>query len=235
MKNNKINSAKSLKSLLFILIMSSFFSNKSVAQMGVGTGIFIPTTGYVANVYGPLTLRGVGVTLNKRYLFKTGFTIYSMPGNAVTHLPFHAKEPLFGASTTLLIPLEIGVGARFGDVTISGTVGGFMFYNFTHRIDKGNFDRAICEYEKWDVANAELDYTNRPGFGVITGIKVEYHIKKNLSAYVSVAYLDGESVLDLNGTYKGGSLGGTIIEKTAAFNKARLSIKGSEISVGVHF
>ena len=60
-------------------------------------------------------------------------------------------------------------------------------------------------------------------------------MNKKLEIYIQYSYLDGESVLDLNGKYKGGNLGGNIIEKTAAFNDARLSIKGSEVSVGVHF
>ncbi len=226
---------KKLKTIIFTIVLSIMGIQKSTAQIGVGIGFFIPSTGYVANVYGPLSLRGVGFTINKIFKVETGFTVYSMPGNAVTHLPFKAKEPLFGASTTLLIPLEFGLGTRIGDVSISASAGGFTFYNFTHRLDKGNFDRAISEYEGWDVANADLNYTNRPGYGFITSFEIEYHIKKNLGIYVQYSYLDGESVLELNGNYKGGNLGGNIIEKTAAFNDARLSIKGSEVSVGVHF
>lgn len=229
MKNNK------LKTIIFTIVLGIISTQKSTAQIGVGIGFFIPSTGYVANVYGPLSLRGVGFTINKIFTVQTGFTVYSMPGNAVTHLPFKAKEPLFGASTTLLVPLEFGLGTRIGDVSISASAGGFMFYNFTHRLDKGNFDRAISEYEGWDVANADLNYTNRPGYGFITSFEIEYHIKKNLGIYVQYSYLDGESVLELNGNYKGGNLGGTIIEKAAAFNDARLSIKGSEVTVGVHF
>jgi hypothetical protein len=49
-----------------------------------------------------------------------------MPQNAVTYLPFKAKEPLFGASTTLLVPLAFGLGIRFGKVLISGSAGGFI-------------------------------------------------------------------------------------------------------------
>lgn len=229
MKNNK------LKTIIFTIVLGIISTQKSTAQIGVGIGFFIPSTGYVANVYGPLSLRGVGFTINKIFTVQTGFTVYSMPGNAVTHLPFKAKEPLFGASTTLLVPLEFGLGTRIGAVSISASAGGFMFYNFTHRLDKGNFDRAISEYEGWDITNADLNYTNRPGYGYITSFEIEYHIKKNLGIYVQYSYLDGESVLELNGNYKGGNLGGTIIEKTAAFNDARLSIKGSEVTVGVHF
>jgi hypothetical protein len=226
---------QNLKVVIFSIILSLINFQKSFAQIGVGVGFFIPSTGYVASVSGPLSLRGVGFTINKLFTVQTGFTVYSMPGNAVTHMPFKAKEPLFGASTTLLVPLEFGLGTRIGDVSISGSAGGFLFYNFTHRLDKGNFDRAISEYEGWDVANADLNYTNRPGYGYITSFEIEYHVNKKLGIYVQYSYLDGESVLELNGNYKGGNLGGTIIEKTAAFNDARLSIKGSELGIGVHF
>lgn len=226
---------QNLKVVIFSIILSLINFQKSFAQIGVGVGFFIPSTGYVASVSGPLSLRGVGFTINKLFTVQTGFTVYSMPGNAVTHMPFKAKEPLFGASTTLLVPLEFGLGTRIGDVSISASAGGFLFYNFTHRLDKGNFDRAISEYEGWDVANADLNYTNRPGYGYITSFEIEYHVNKKLGIYVQYSYLDGESVLELNGNYKGGNLGGTIIEKTAAFNDARLSIKGSEVGVGVHF
>jgi hypothetical protein len=226
---------QNLKVVIFSIILSLINFQKSFAQIGVGVGFFIPSTGYVASVSGPLSLRGVGFTINKLFTVQTGFTVYSMPGNAVTHMPFKAKEPLFGASTTLLVPLEFGLGTRIGDVSISASAGGFLFYNFTHRLDKGNFDRAISEYEGWDVANADLNYTNRPGYGYITSFEIEYHVNKKLGIYVQYSYLDGESVLELNGNYKGGNLGGTIIEKTAAFNDARLSIKGSELGIGVHF
>ncbi len=226
---------KNLKNIIFTISLVIISIQNSNAQIGVGMGFFIPSTGYVANVYGPLSLRGVGFTINKIFKVETGFTVYSMPGNAITHLPFKAKEPLFGASTTLLVPLEFGMGTRIGDVTISGSVGGFAFYNFTHRLDKGNFDRAISEFEGWDVANADLNYTNRPGFGYIASFEIEYHVNKKLGIYFQYSYLDGESILELNGSYKGGDLGGNIIQKTAAFNNARLSIKGSEVGVGVHF
>ncbi|MBJ7428645.1 MAG: hypothetical protein JHD28_06795 [Bacteroidia bacterium] len=232
---NSDNKDKRFKTIIFVLAFMLIFFQKSTAQIGVGIGFFIPSTGYVANVYGPLSLRGVGFSINKIFTVQTGFTVYSMPGNAVTHLPFKAKEPLFGASTTLLVPLEFGLGTRIGNVSISASAGGFMFYNFTHRLDKGNFDRAISEYEGWDVTNADLNYTNRPGYGFITSFEIEYHVNKKLGIYIQYSYLDGESVLELNGNYKGGNLGGNIIEKTAAFNDARLSIKGSEVSVGVHF
>jgi hypothetical protein len=226
---------KNFKTIVFTIAISIIGVQKSVAQIGAGIGFFIPSTGYVANVFGPLSIRGVGLSINKVFTVQTGFTVYSMPGNAVTHLPFKAKEPLFGASTTLLVPLEFGLGTRIGKISISACAGGFMFYNFTHRLDKGNFDRAISEYEGWDVTNADLSYTNRPGYGFITSFEIEYHLNKKLGIYIQYSYLDGESVLDLNGKYKGGNLGGNIIEKTAAFNDARLSIKGSEVSVGVHF
>lgn len=218
-----------------VLLVLLLLTKPAEAQIGISTGVFIPDIGYTANVYGPFTLRGFGFTINKYFIVETGFTVYSMPGNAVTHLPFRAKEPLFGASNMLLVPLQMGFGARFGQVSLSCTGGGFIFYNFTHRLDKGNWDRAISEYEKWDVVNANLSYDNRPGYGYIWGIEIEYHVNKKLGIFVQGNYLDGESALGVTGDYKGGSVGGTITTKRANFNNAKLSIKGYEITIGAHF
>lgn len=222
------------KNIILLLIFFTFGKNIK-AQMGISTGVFIPDVGYTANVYGPLTFRGVGFTINKYFLVETGFTIYTMPGNGITHLPFKAKVPLFGASNTLLIPLEIGFGVRVGDVSFSLSGGGFSFYNFTHRLDKGNWDRTINEYENWDVTNSTLNYENNIGFGYIWGAKIEYHVNKKLGIFINGNYLDGESPLNIVGSYSGGKLGGNITTKTANFNNAQLSIKGYEISIGATF
>jgi len=212
-----------------------FTRHETNAQMGVGTGLFVPTTGYVANVFGPLTLRGFGFTINKIINVETGFTVYSMPGNAVTHLPVKSEFSLFGPSTTLLVPLELGYKVRIQSISITVRGGGFMFYNFTHRLNEGNFDRYIRMYEGWDIANSDFSYTNHPGFGWIAGTVLEYHVNKKLGVYVSWSFLDGESKLDLKGTYSGGNIGGVITTKDAPFKDATLSIRGSEFGIGVHF
>ena len=94
-------------------------------------------------------------------------------------------------------------------------------------------DRAIRDFEGWQVANADLNMENNLGFGWIAGTSFEFHVSSKFSISAGVSYLKGNSNAALEGTYTGAAEGEVIQTVNASFPSAETSLEGLEISLGV--
>ena len=98
---------------------------------------------------------------------------------------------------------------------------------------KETCDRAIRDFEGWDVANSDLSADNKLGLGWIAGTHFEFHVSSKFSISAGVSYLKGQSDAALTGTYVGGSEQGTLETVDASFSEAKTNLEGIEISLGV--
>ena len=135
---------------------------------------------------------------------------------------------------SVMVPLElvlqfIGDGAEF---RIRG--GLFGFWNFSTKINYGNFDRAIREYENWTVANSDLNFKNNPGWGYQFGAEAVIYLNRQFGVTIGANYYIGDAKLDMTGTYTGGT-DGALETKDANFTDARVDFTGFELVLGAVF
>jgi len=203
-------------------------------QMGVSFSYFVPKNGYFSTPISPFSIRGLGVDLNRFLAIETGGSLYRMTGLNAVDLPFETRDPLFGPMFTVMVPLElvvqyIGENAEF---RVKG--GLFGFINFATKINYGNFDRAIREYENWEIANADLRFKNKPGWGYQFGAETIIYINRQFGITLGANYYIGNAALDMTGVYTGGS-NGNIETKDAEFSDAKIDFTGFELTVGAVF
>ena len=134
-----------------------------------------------------------------------------------------------------LSPAQAVLKLPFKYVTFKLKAGGFAFYNFANRIDYGNLDRAIRTYEGWAVANADFQFDNKLGFGLIGGAELIVYFTKQFGMNFEVNYLAGGAPLNLRGTYIGGTEATGLQTKNGNYDKARLDYSGLEVTMGVLF
>ena len=182
----------------------------------------------------PFSIRGLGVHPTNFFSIESGFSLYRMSGLNVTDIPFETREPLMGPMFSLFIPLEAVLEAQAGNVVFRAKGGGFGFYNFINHVNYGNFDRAIADYYEWDIANADLTYQNKIGFGYMFGGEVILYVTRQFGINIEVNYLAGGSDLNIQGTATGsGPAGLESIEIN--YPDAHLDYTGWEITFGIIF
>ena len=113
--------------------------------------------------------------------------------------------------------------------------GGFGFYNFDTRINYGNIDRALRDYYQWDVANSNLKYDNKIGFGYLVGGEIIFYFADKFGINFEVNYLSGGSDLNYRGYVVGGLFPDIIEQENIEYKDARLDFTGWEITIGVLF
>jgi len=223
-----------MKKYLFVIAICFTGFTASAQEVGLSFSYFIPRNGYFSTPISPFSFRGVGFNINRFIAFETGGSLYRMSGLNIMGLPFESREPLVGPNFTLFVPVELVFqfpGKRF-EFDIKG--GGFGFYGFAHKLNYGNFDRAIRSYEGWDVANSAFTYKNRPGYGFHVGAELTVDVTKQYRVSLECNYLMGSSSLPLTGSYSGGDLAGTNEEKTVEYSGAKIDFTGLEFSIGVY-
>ncbi len=236
---NKIglhNRFKKLLLMLVIVIGMGLSSTPIIAQnMGLSFSYFLPKNGYFSNPVSPFSVRGIGLNFNDYVGVQTGFSFYSIPGMHIDGLPFEHNKPLYGPSFSFLVPLELvlSIGNKKFEFSVKG--GGFGFFNIGHRLNMGNFDRAIRNFESWSVANADLNYKNNPGWGTMIGTELVFYLTNQFGLSFEVNYLQGNSKLELAGEYTGGNIGSPLETKEVTYDDAVLDFTGWEFSIGIIF
>ncbi|PIB37085.1 hypothetical protein BFP72_17575 [Reichenbachiella sp. 5M10] len=220
-----------MRKVIFFLLLFGASIGTSLAQ-GVSMSFIVPKNGYFSAPVSPLSVRGLGYTWGV-IGFATGASLYSMPGLPMSDLPFQSSKPLVGPFWSLLVPLQLTLGVEGSRVSAKLLAGGFGMWHLAPRVDYGNMDRAIAEYEGWDVVNADLDLKNKLGGGWIGGVELAFHVSRQFSITTEVEYLSGVSSMPLRGSYSGGMIGGEIETRPADFADAQVLLEGLEISVGV--
>ena len=219
--------------LLFAMIFDSMESRAQ--QLGMSFSFFFPRNGYFSVPISPFSFRGVGLNPSKYFSLESGFTLYRMSGMTVTDIPFETRDPLMGPFFSLFVPAQAVLKLPVSNFVFSVKGGGFAFYNFDNHIMYGNLDRAIREFEQWEVANADFRFDNELGYGLIFGAEVVVYFTKQFGVNAEVNYLSGGAPLNLRGTYTGGDGTGALESVTGNYKDSKLDFTGWEITLGILF
>jgi hypothetical protein len=222
------------KIYLLALIFMLMYASASAQQFGLSFSYFIPKNGYFSTPISPFSIRGIGVNINRFMSLETGASLYRMSGLNIKGLPYESKEPLLGPNFTIFIPAELVFMLQGNRVEFDLKAGGFFYYGFDNKLNFGNFDRAIRDYEGWDVANADLQYKNQPGFGYHFGGELTVYVTSTVGVAFETNYLVGESKFPLTGEYTGGSAG-MISTVDVDYADAKVDFTGLEFSISLIF
>jgi hypothetical protein len=223
-----------MKKLIFVgLLVVIAYLPSSAQEVGLSFSYFIPRNGYFSTPISPFSIRGLGVNLNKFLALETGVSLYRMSGLNITGLPFETKDALLGPNFTLFVPAELVIQFHGENVEFDIKGGGFAFYGFDNKMNYGNFDRAIRQYENWEVANSSVNYDNHPGFGYHFGAEFTFNVTRQFGISIETNYLMGSAKFPLTGTYSGGV--NSIETVPFQYSDAKVDFTGLEFSIGVIF
>lgn len=223
---------KSLIACIFVII--GLYS-ANAQNVGLSFSYFIPRNGSFSTPISPFSLRGVGFDLNRFLALETGASLYRMAGLNVIDLPFKSNKSLTGPNFTIFIPAELVLQFKGKQAQFDIKGGGFFFYGFDQRIDYGNMDRALRDYQGWGIANADLSFENNPGFGIHFGVEFTVYVTRQFGISLECNYLNGTSKFPMAGSYSGGVLSGPNQTINADFPDAKIDFTGLEFSIGVLF
>ena len=218
----------------FILFLFLAGSSSLFAQdFGLSFSYFVPRNCSFSIPVSLFSIRGLGVDFGKVISLETGASLYRMSGLNIIGLPFENAEPMAGPNLTLLIPGEIVFRLRGKKAEFNVNGGGFVYNAFFQKLNEGNIDRAIRAYEGWQLANADLSYSSKPGAGWKAGAEFVFDVTRQWGLSFEVNYLAGSSALPLKGTYAGLDADNQLVERSADFKKAKLDLTGLEFSLSV--
>jgi len=222
-----------MKKVILAIILLSLSISTYAQNVGLSFSYFIPKNGYVSTPVSPFSIRGIGVNLNRYIALETGASLYRMSGLSMKDIPISNNEPFVGPNFTIFIPAEIVFELKGSNVEFDIKAGGFAFYGFSQKLNYGNIDRAIRDLEGWAVANSQLTYKNKPGFGYHAGVELTVYVTSQLGISVETNYLVGQSELPLTGSYTGGS--SSLETKSVNYSDAKIDFTGLEFSIGLIF
>ncbi len=219
--------------LLFLFVLAPGISRGQ--QLGLSFSFFFPRSGYFSIPISPFSFRGLGLNFTHNFSLETGGTLYRMSGMNVTGMPFESKNPVMGPFFSAFVPVQAVLKFPFQNIVFSLKAGGFGFYNLDNHINYGNLDRAIREYQNWDVANADFRFDNGLGYGVIGGAELIVYFTKQFGMNFAVNYLLGGSPLNFRGSYTGGTVSSGLQTIDVNYTDSKLDYTGLEVTMGVLF
>jgi len=202
-------------------------------EFGLSFSYFLPKNGYFSTPISPFSIRGLGFNINRFLALETGASLYRMSGLNMKDLPFESKSPLIGPNFTLFVPVELVIQLQGQNVEFDVKGGVFGFHGFDQKLNYGNFDRAIRTYENWQVANSDLTFSNKPGWGYHAGAELTVYVTSQVGVSVETNYLMGASKFPLKGSYTGGNT--TLETKEVDYAQAKIDFTGLEFSIGLIF
>ncbi len=212
-----------------LLIVSAF--TVQAQDFGLSFSYFLPRHGDFSTPISPFSIRGLGFDINRFIAIETGASLYRMTGMNMKDLPFESRKPLVGPNFTLLVPVELVLQFHGPVVEFDVKGGVFGFHAFGQRMNAGNFDRALREYKQWQVANSDISFQNKPGWGTHVGAELTIYVTSTVGISLETNYLMGSSKLPLKGTYTGGNT--TLETESFEYPDAKVDFTGLEFSIGV--
>jgi len=221
----------------FILVASIGMAKPAFAQeMGVSFSFFFPKNGYFSAPISPLSLRGIGFNITNNLALETGGSLYRMSGMNVTHLPFESREPIVGPFFNLMVPVELILQFGNNDFEFRIKGGGFVFYNFGTKLNYGNLDRAFVDFFNWSVANSNMQFDNKIGYGYEFGVEYVQYFSRKFGVSLGANYFIGGSNLNFRGNVSGATNDSNgVIVTAVSYPDATLDYTGLEISIGIIF
>jgi hypothetical protein len=224
------------KTNLITILLLSLATIANAQDFGLSFSYFIPKNGYFSTPISPFSIRGLGVDLTRHLAIETGASLYRMSGLNMKDLPFESKDPLVGPNFTIFVPVELVIQMKGKNFEFDVKGGFFGFHGFGQKINYGNMDRAIREYQQWQVANSDLKFENKPGWGYHGGVELTVYVTQQLGVSVESNYLVGESEFPLTGRYTGGGPDPLqTITLGEDFRNAKIDFTGFEFSIGLIF
>ena len=217
---------------IILLILGTQLQGQNV---GLSFSYFVPRNGSFSTPISPFSLRGIGFDFSNYFGVQTGATLYRMSGLNIIDLPFESKEPMLGPNFTIFVPAEFVFQLKGQKARFDIKAGGFLFYGFAQKLNTGNIDRAIRQYEQWDVANSDLTFKNNLGFGKQIGAELTLYVTNQFGVSLETNYLMGTAKFPLSGTYTGGTMAGGLQNVAVDYKDAKVDFTGFEFSVGVIF
>lgn len=226
---------KLCRNSLAVMLLLLIASCTQAQQFGLSFSYFLPRNGEFSTPISPFSIRGLGVDLNRFLALETGASLYRMSGMGLKDLPFESRSSLTGPNFTIFVPAELVIQLKGNQVQFDIKGGGFFFYAFDQRINYGNMDRAIREYEGWAVANSSFSFKNKPGFGYHAGAELTVPVTNQVSVSIETNYLMGQSKFPLEGSYTGGTTTTETVITGDDFKNAKIDFTGLEFSIGLIF
>lgn len=213
-----------------ILILSIF----SARAQGVSFNYLIPFDGEFAAPVSPLSIRGLGFDMG--FIgFETGLSVYNIPGLPMEGLPFDTRKSIVGHQYALLVPAQLSFAVPLGQAQFKLLGGAFAIQHIFSKVNAGNLDRAIANYEDWVVANGEYNISQRPGIGFMGGFEFVVPFSREFAINFGVQYLSGNNSSPISGSYTGGSANSSLRTVDFNYDNAQTRLEGLEISVGASF
>ncbi|MEM7106905.1 MAG: hypothetical protein AAF519_01675 [Bacteroidota bacterium] len=224
-----------LKPCVFVILFGILSLDSAKGQeVGLSFSYFLPRNGYFSTPISPFSLRGVGVDLNRYLAVQTGFSLYRMSGLNIKDIDdFESKDALVGPNFTLMAPVELVLQFIGQKQEFRLKAGGFGFLTFDNKLNNGNIDKAIRQFESWDVANASFDFDSAPGFGYFFGAEYVVFVSRQWGLSFEANYLIGDAGFELSGTYTGGNIVGGLLTREVDYDEAKLDLTGLELSIGI--
>jgi hypothetical protein len=222
-----------MKRKIATVLLALSLSPCMAQDFGLSFSYFIPRNGYFSTPVSPFSIRGLGVDLNRFVALETGASLYRMAGLNLKDVPFESKEPLVGPNFTLFVPVELVLQLKGSPVSLDIKGGIFGFYGFSQKLNYGNMDRAIRQYEQWQVANSRFSFSNKPGWGYHAGAELTLNVTQQVGVSLETNYLIGQSAFALAGSYTGGN--DVLITREVSFPDAAIDFTGLEVSIGIIF
>lgn len=217
---------------MLLLLLTPALS--SIAQdFGLSFSYFLPNNGYFSTPISPFSIRGLGFNVNRYIAIETGASLYRMSGLNMKDLPFESQEALVGPNFTILVPLELVLQLHGPRVEFDIKGGGFFFYGFGQKLNYGNLDRAIREFQQWQVVNSDFAFDNNPGFGYHGGAELTVYVTSQFGVSLETNYFVGDAKFPLSGSITGGN--DTVATMDATYPDAKIDFTGLEFSIGLIF
>ncbi len=220
--------------LTLVLLVFAPSSRAQAQEMGLSFSYFIPKDGYLSTPISPFSLRGVGVDITRFFALQTGFSLYRMTGMNVRDMEgVETDRPIVGPNFTIMVPAELVLQFIGQSQEFRLKAGGFGFYGFANKINYGNLDRAIREFESWDVANSEVDHSHGLGLGYFFGAEYVVFVTRQWGISLEGNYFIGDAPFEMTGSYTGGTESGPLVTRTIDWQDSKIDFTGLEISIGV--
>lgn len=220
-----------MKRIIVLFFTLAIAGTASAQDFGLSFSYFIPKNGYFSTPVSPFSIRGLGFDIAPFLALETGASLYRMSGLNMKDLPFESKDALVGPNFTIFVPVELVIQLKGQQMEFDIKGGVFGFYGFSQKINYGNFDRALRAMEGWSVANSELAFKNKPGWGYHGGAELTVYVTQQFGISLEGNYLVGSSAFPLKGTYTGGT--DALETRNINYADAKIDFTGLEVSIGV--
>lgn len=220
---------------IILMVIISLGKPLMAQEMGVSFSFFFPKNGYFSAPISPFSLRGIGFDLTRNLAIETGITVYRMSGMSVTGTPLDNSEPFVGPFFNFMVPVELILQFGNDDFEFRIKGGGFAFYNLGTKLNNGNIDRAVANYFNWTIANNDLEFDNKVGYGYEFGVEYIQYFNRRFGISFGANYYIGGADLNLRGNVTGATPEAGLLTTAVKYPDSRLDYTGLEISIGIIF